>query len=85
MRKVKTKTRTKSILNSLKKSKNKTKTRKNHSKNYSNIYIHSQSRIYKENNGKVIENVLTERNNNKIYIKGIINGKKINKKLNISP
>jgi len=45
----------------------------------SNIYIHSQSRIYKEQNGKVIENVLTERNNNKIYIKGIINGKKINK------
>lgn len=43
------------------------------------IYFYSKSKVYKEINGKVIENVTTEAKNNKLYIKGIINGKKINK------
>ena len=43
------------------------------------VYFYSKSRVYKQINGKVIENVTAEEKNNKIYIKGIINGKKINK------
>jgi hypothetical protein len=43
------------------------------------IYFYSQSRLYKEFNGKVIENITTEQKNNILSIKGIRNGKKINK------
>ena len=43
------------------------------------IYFYSKSRVYKQINGKVIENVTAEEKDNKLYIKGIINGKKINK------
>ena len=43
------------------------------------IYFYSKSRVYQQINGKVIENVTREEKNNKLYIKGIINGKKINK------
>jgi hypothetical protein len=52
------------------------KTNKNKNKP---IYFYSKSRLYKQINGKVIENVTAEEKNNKLYIKGIINGKKINK------
>ena len=38
-------------------------------------------KLYKKNN-KVIENITKEVNNNKISIKGYINGKKINKTKN---
>jgi hypothetical protein len=40
-------------------------------------HIYSQSSVYKEANGKVIENIRAERNDNKLTIKGIINGKEI--------
>jgi len=53
------------------------KTNKHQNKNKP-IYFYSSS-IYKEINGKVIENVTSEQKNNKLSIKGIINGKKINK------
>jgi len=43
------------------------------------IYFYSKSRVFKQINGKVIENMTTEARNHKLYIKGIINGKKINK------
>jgi len=49
------------------------------------IYFYSKSRVYKQINGKVIENVTAEEKNNKLYIKGIINGKKINKTKKLSP
>jgi hypothetical protein len=45
--------------------------------NKSNLYIFSQ-KIYKNNN-KVIENITQELKNNKLYTRGYINGKKINK------
>ena len=59
------------------KTKRNTKRKKN--KNKPTIYFYSKSRVYKQINGKVIENVTAEEKNNKLYIKGIINGKKINK------
>jgi len=59
--------------------KRKTKKKSNRYNKNKPIYFYSHSRIYKEANGKVIENVNTEQMNNKISIKGIINGKRINK------
>ena len=47
------------------------------SKNQPNFYIFSK-KIYKKNN-KVIENIRQEVKNNKLYTKGYINGKRINK------
>jgi hypothetical protein len=46
----------------------------------SHFYMFSK-KLYKKNN-KVIENITKEVNNNKISIKGYINGKKINKTKN---
>jgi len=56
---------------------------KSKSKSKSNYQPHSyfymiSKKLYKKNN-KVIENVTKEINNNKLSIKGIINGKRINK------
>ena len=55
----------------------KNKMSKSKSKNQSHFYMISK-KLYKKNN-KVIENVTKELNNNKLTIKGFINGKKINK------
>ena len=45
--------------------------------NKPSFYMFSQ-KLYKKNN-KVIENITQEVKNNKLYTKGYINGKKINK------
>jgi len=44
------------------------------------FYIFSEAKIYKEQNGKVLENsnITKEIKNNKMLIKGYKNGKKIN-------
>lgn len=51
------------------------------------FYIFSETKIYKEQNGKVLENsnIIKKIKNNKMLIKGYKNGKKINitKKLKI--
>lgn len=64
----------------LKKTKSKhLKTKKNMS-NMNNFYIFSEAKIYKKQNGKVLENsnIIKEIKNNKMLIKGYKNGKKIN-------
>ena len=55
------------------------KTKKNMS-NMNNFYIFSEAKIYKKQNGKVLENsnIIKEIKNNKMLIKGYKNGKKIN-------
>jgi hypothetical protein len=50
---------------------------KSKNQNSQHFYMISK-KLYKKNN-KVIENVTTQANNNKLTIKGIINGKRINK------
>lgn len=50
---------------------------KTNKSNHSSFYMFSQ-KLYKKNN-KVIENITQEVKNNKLYTKGYINGKKINK------
>ena len=56
----------------------KSKTTSN-SKSY--FYMFSK-KVYKKNN-KVIENITNEIKNNKLYTKGYINGKKINKTIKL--
>lgn len=53
------------------------KSKMSKSKNQSHFYMISK-KLYKKNN-KVIENITKELNNNKLSIKGFINGKRINK------
>jgi len=71
----------------LKKSKHLKKSKKNMSKNMNDFYIFSEAKIYKEQNGKVIENsnITKEIKNNKMLIKGYKNGKKINITKKIKP
>ena len=53
------------------------KTKNSHSNSPSHFYMISK-KLYKKNN-KVIENITKEVNNNKLSIKGYVNGKRINK------
>ena len=55
----------------------KSKSKKSNSNSLSHFYMISK-KLYKKNN-KVIENITKEVKNNKVYTKGYINGKKINK------
>ena len=54
------------------------KRKKSNSNSKSPHFYMFSKKIYKKNN-KVIENVTKELNNNKLTIKGFINGKRINK------
>ena len=55
----------------------KVKKQSTHLDNKPYFYMFSK-KLYKKNN-KVIENITREVKNNKVYTKGYINGKKINK------
>ena len=55
----------------------KKRTNKTAKPSFSYIYMFSKN-IYKKNN-KVIKNITQEVKNNKLYTRGYINGKKINK------
>ena len=50
-----------------------------------NPYFYMFSKKLYKNNNKVIENITQEVKNNKLYTKGYINGKKINKTIKINP
>jgi hypothetical protein len=71
----------KQINKTIKKSKTKIKNKKSKSKTHKfNPFIFLEKKIYREQNGQVLENsnIIEESNNKKIKIKGYKNGKRFN-------